>query len=198
MIDGRYIHLDVAQPISHVPSRQSSRSSSFGGDHGPSSNTTVDGSKFQGGRYNKEGPGSFRRKESGGSFRRSESTGAAAPLPPGERPALKLQRRSQTEGAVPSSTSASSIFGGAKPRDQDSWERGRTNNVSAGGGDAKGGGGDRKPRNTSLGRGTVAGRGDGRDGSGRVRGEGRGRGESGGRGDRAGRDGGRGDRKSVV
>jgi hypothetical protein len=209
MIAGRYIHLDVAQPMNNAPSRQSSRSSSFGGDHGQNN---VDGTKFQGGRYNKEGSGSFRRKESGGSFQRSESAGLTAPAPLAERPSLKLQPRSQTEGSVPSSssTSASSIFGGAKPRDQESWERGRN---SAAGGDAKGAGGDRRPRNISSGRGKGEGRGESggrggasvRDGGrgvsgGRGVGAGRdgGRSESGGRGGGAGRDGGRGrsDRKS--
>lgn len=208
MIAGRYIHLDVAQPMNNAPSRQSSRSSSFGGDHG---SNNVDGTKFQGGRYNKEGSGSFRRKESGGSFQRSESAGLSAAAPTGERPSLKLQPRSQTEGSAPSSssTSSSSIFGGAKPRDHESWERGRN---SIAGGDGKGAGGDRRPRNASSGRGKGEGRGEiggrgggaGRDGGrgvsgGRGSGAGRegGRSESGGRGGGAGRDGGRGrgDRK---
>ena len=68
MIAGRPIHLDVAQ----APSRggqSSGRSNSFGGQQqssrsnsfGPDSGGGVDGSKFQGGRHNKQGGG-------GGSF----------------------------------------------------------------------------------------------------------------------------------
>ena len=68
MIAGRPIHLDVAQ----APSRggqSSGRSNSFAGQQqssrsnsfGPDSGGGVDGSKFQGGRHNKQGGG-------GGSF----------------------------------------------------------------------------------------------------------------------------------
>ena len=216
MIAGRCIHLDVAQPASKGLSRQSSRTSSSLGT-GETANATgnnIDGSKFQGGRYNREGSGSlrrnesegsYRRKDSAGSFRRSESTGASASTsngqPMGERPSLKLQPRSQTVGAISTASprttnTAGSIFGGAKPRDHESWERERsaTTGVSATVDDVKtsaGSSGDnKKPRgNNNLGR--SIGRAEGKEGSGHGRADGRGgnRGETG--GSSGGRDSGR-------
>jgi hypothetical protein len=136
-IAGRIIHLDVAQPSNNTISRQPSRTNSFtGGSNDPA----IDGSKFQGGRYNRQSSKTYRRRESSDSIRSSGSnhnTSASAPASSavgnlGERPALKLQPRRQSDNVVSTSSppvsstqrsSSSTIFGGAKPRDEDSWER---------------------------------------------------------------------------
>ena len=227
IIAGRTIHLDVAQGSSATVKRKSSRSTSFGAGGGGATeeNQNSDGAKFQSGRYNnrqgssgsfrrqdssasnnqntnsERSTGSFRRKESSGSLRRSESITGPTPLVGGERPTLKLQPRSRTEGSVQSSTGTNAnIFGGAKPRDEESWERGR--NTTTGGAAAAtpaSTGEIRKPRNNNnTGRPAPAAGRDGntKEGSGRSNG-----GDGGGSGGGGGRTGGaarvRNDRKPA-
>ena len=97
----------------------------------------------------------------------------------GERPSLKLQPRSQATDGAGGSNTATSTFGGAKPRDNDTWERERSANKEQ----PQKEGGEKRGSHRGSGRG-----GAGRDGGGRAGSPGR----EGGRGGRAaGRDSGR-------
>ncbi len=73
----------------------------------------IDGNKFRGGL--KKGP-------SANSYRSNNTTSAAAP-PPAERRTLKLAPRSKAVESANRSSSQSSIFGDAKPRDEESWRK---------------------------------------------------------------------------
>mmetsp|Transcript_32719 Transcript_32719/g.48449 ORF Transcript_32719/g.48449 Transcript_32719/m.48449 type:complete len:377 (-) Transcript_32719:2471-3601(-) len=149
MVAGRPIHLDVAQAQSYQRSGSevsrgsfASRSSSFGTGE-------IDASKFQGGRHvNKKGD----------SFRRQGSSSSDIPQ---QRPSLKLQPRRKDRDDQPKGSPSSNIFGGAKPRDGETWERGRSS-VKVPEKEAKGQPpqGENKERRSSRSGGRSGGRGD--------------------------------------
>jgi hypothetical protein len=158
---------------------------------GPPDGTGADGTTFRGGRFNNQGPGG---RGGGGGGPGGPDGGASGPSrgPPGERPKLKLQSRSKPKedgaGDASGKTGAASIFGDAKPRDEQSWtdrkkvdpsvEKKREPRGASGGGRGEGGRGGRGGEGRG-GRGDGGGRGgEGRGG----RGDGAGRGRSGGRG----------------
>lgn len=148
----------------HQQQQQSDRDNRRQGD-GP------DGSRFQGGRHNKD--------------RAAAKETATTPSPAtGTRPTLKLLPRTKPVEEVPTPTSGSqsNLFGG-KPRDELSWKQSH-------GDDAKGGRGDIRGRGEGRG-----GRSEGRGGRGsESRG---GRGDSRARDDRGGRGRDNGDRKTT-
>jgi hypothetical protein len=166
---------------------------------GPPDASGADGTMFRGGRFNNQGPGGGR---GGGG---PEGVGASRG-PPGERPKLKLQSRSkpkETEGgggaggagSEQATPGASSIFGAAKPRDEQSWtERRKADPSAATSTSSSSVEKKREPRGAGRGEGRGGGRGEGRGGG---RGEGRGGGgRAGERGaGRGGRGAGRGDKK---
>jgi hypothetical protein len=145
------------------------RGGNRGGERGSFGPPDVDGSKFRGGRFSGREGGGADRGPGGG-------TGSSGP--PGERPRLKLQTRSKPKEDGDKAGAAASIFGGAKPRDEQSWaERRKSDNQGQATSERK-----REPRG-----GGGGGRGD-RGGRGGDRGGGRGdRDGAGGRGRSAGR-----------
>lgn len=122
LIAGRKVQLDTATE----GNRRGGRSSD------------VDGSKFRSGKFNKRDSGRRSNKES-------------SDAPSGQRPSLNLKPRSKPlEDDAKNSTPPSSIFGGAKPRDELNWrDRSKTENEDRrkpeGRGDRRG------PRNSNNG-----------------------------------------------
>lgn len=113
MVSGRSIHLDVAQAQSYQRSGSDFSRGSFANRSSSFGTGEIDASKFQGGRHvNKKG-----------SFRRQGSSSSDLPQ---QRPSLKLQPRRKDREGQPTSGSSSDIFGGAKPRDEETWERRRS------------------------------------------------------------------------
>jgi len=122
---GRKIQLDTANGGGRNDRSQRKSSGSFGAD--------VDGSKFRGGRY----ANNNRR----GSNRRSNGDSSDAPA---QRPSLKLQPRTKPveEKGDSESGSSANIFGGAKPRDEQTWQERRKSEQDRK--PSKGGRGDRR------------------------------------------------------
>ena len=130
-------------------------------------NDTIDGSKFRGGRYgNKDNRGNHHREHTN---RRASDSDAVQSH---SRPSLKLAPRSKPkENENGMGGSHSDIFGGAKPRDESTWEqrrksyteggRDRVNNNNKESGSAQQ---ERRPSKQSGGRGS--GRGGGAQGGG--------------------------------
>lgn len=113
MVAGRPIHLDVAQAQSYQRSGSDLSRGSFANRSSSFGTGEIDASKFQGGRHlNKKGP-----------FRRQGSSSSDIPQ---QRPSLKLQPRRKDRDNQSKGSSSSNIFGGAKPRDEGTWERGRS------------------------------------------------------------------------
>lgn len=114
-IAGRRIQLDTANGPNNPKHRENRRKSqdqrrSF---NGPASN--VDGSKFRGGRY--QNRSSFNDKDDHNNNNNTNNNNA----PPMQRTSLKLAPRTKKEGEEEITPNAS-IFGGAKPRDEQAWE----------------------------------------------------------------------------
>ncbi|GKZ00056.1 hypothetical protein MPSEU_000959000 [Mayamaea pseudoterrestris] len=131
----------------------------------------VDGSKFRGGRYQ------HKREPQAP----NDSVAVDAAPPAGPRPQLKLLPRTKPVESTVSGGSQSTLFGGAKPRDESSWQkkhldegsgRGRGNSARGDGGRGTGRGDGRGGR--SEGRGEVSRSSGGQGGARSGRGEGRG------------------------
>mmetsp|Transcript_581 Transcript_581/g.912 ORF Transcript_581/g.912 Transcript_581/m.912 type:complete len:467 (+) Transcript_581:157-1557(+) len=202
-LNGRILSIDIAKN-SRGPRNNSNRNNNHHNSHptrsrsGGGGMSNIDGSQFRGGRYN-------RTNSNNSSMGGTEGDGGA-PAPPVERRSLKLAPRTKPVEGSERSTSNSSIFGLAKPRDADNWRQRKqveeektpapeaskerednTTNGNAGTGVPSNDtsnpativatNGDRGDRN-SFGRGSGRGRGRGENRRGRGRGSGRGRRDS--------------------
>jgi hypothetical protein len=118
VLAGRKIHLDTANGSGHERSRGNNR-------RGPAND--IDGSKFRGGRYNRDRRGNSKdfNHEAGDEVTRDADSNIKSG-PPAVRPTLKLQPRSKPLDVANQSTPTnSSIFGGAKANDAGNWRSNR-------------------------------------------------------------------------
>lgn len=224
MLAGRKIQIDTSNNDNnnnnnnhhrnnHGDHRQSrnhhyNKGSNFGG--GGNHDSSIDGSKFRGGRFSRKDGGGERRdsaRDAGGEAILDGTAPGSEGAVPQQRPSLKLTPRTKpvddaTNNSM--SQSASNIFGGAKPRDETTWQSRRKSEHDldqaaakqhsnrSSDGPARGGGGEGgRGRSGRFSSGRGGGRGD--HGEGRGSGGGRGgRGSGRGRGDNWNRSSGRG------
>jgi translation initiation factor 4B len=88
----------------------------------------IDGSKFRGGRYAHKNQRNYASEDGGNNNSNDKDDGgAAAAEPPPQRPSLKLKPRSKPllETGTLEESKNESIFGGAKPRDEQVWQERR-------------------------------------------------------------------------
>lgn len=174
-LEGRQLTLDTSTTNNHNNNRRGSRNDGGGGSSS-NNNNFADGSQFRGGRFgnNNRRPSQQQRRQSDKRDEPIGGGGGGPPPPTGQRPSLKLAPR--TKPIEGNSGSQSNIFGGAKPRDEQTWQERRKsaatrNNESAGaggganssntggrhggrgGGERGGRGGDRRGGRSSNGRG---------------------------------------------
>ncbi len=121
-INGRDLVIDVANNSRGPKHNNNNRNNSYRRNNNTDNNTDnnsnsnlseIDGSKFRGGRYSKS--------SNGGSGNQNNN----APAPPAERRSLKglLAPRTKPVEGSGRSTSQSTIFGDARPRDEQSWRK---------------------------------------------------------------------------
>lgn len=126
MIAGRKIQLDTANQANHNNNRHntnqnnrkgSSNRGSFERRGGPDSHAPIDGSAFRGGRFAQNN-------------NKSRASGAGnVESAPTQRPSLKLAPRTKPLEDKPGSSQ--NIFGGAKARDEQEWEKKRVSQPKA-------------------------------------------------------------------
>lgn len=181
LIAGRRVTFDVSN---YTNQRRSSSHRNHNGNR-RSSETSIDGTKFRGGRYASNNP----RGGGGGAPATEESASATTTTrdPAAQRPSLKLKPRTKPVEDEDLSGSQSDIFGGAKARDETTWKERRISetkqaSTAAGsdGGDSATGDQKQHRRDSSHNKGRGGrGRGEGGRGRGGEGGRGRGRGEGG-------------------
>jgi len=223
MLAGRKIQLDTSNNNNnnnhhhrnnqgdHRQSRNHhyNKGGNFGG--GGNHDSSIDGSKFRGGRFSRKTGGGGERQDSARDAGGEAALDGTAPggdaAVPQQRPSLKLTPRTKPvdDSKNSMSQSASNIFGGAKPRDETTWQSRRksehdldqvaakqhSNRSDGQRGGGEGGRGRSGRFSSGRGGGGRGDQGEGRGGRG-GRGSGRGEGRGGGRGDNWNRSSGRG------
>ncbi len=117
-LNGRILSIDIAKN-SRGPRNNGNNRNNNHHNINPTRSTSggisdIDGSQFRGGRYNRTSSNSSGIGLGGD---------GGAPAPPTERRSLKLAPRTKPVEDNVRSTSNSSIFGSAKPRDEDTWRQ---------------------------------------------------------------------------
>jgi len=151
LLAGRKVQVDTANHNNNRPNNNNNRRGSYnnnqrGSFHRQSNDPVeeIDGTKFRGGKFNNNNSNSntnnnnqrnnsFRNNSGHNSFQNTQTSGDT----PRQRPSLKLAARSKRVDGEERSSS-SNIFGGAKARDEQAWEKGRQQqDQQASGGDEK-------------------------------------------------------------